>query len=1005
MKDFLQVAQKTLLILITLLGSSFSASAQNWNQIIKAGAGDRNNKASGSRSSDDAYGFAVSVYGNYAVVGAPKEDENASGKSTLKDAGAAYILHFADGSWKQVKKICPSARAAQNNFGFSVSISGSYVVVGAYTEDRTGLGLFTLDDAGAAYIFQKDQGGEDNWGEVKRITASVPGASDEFGYSVAVSGDYVVVGALLDSQDGAEANTKSQAGSAYIFKKDQGGANNWGQLKKIAASDRAVTDLFGVSVAISGDNIIVGAYLDDIINSGGTTVWDAGSAYIFNKLQGGTDNWGQVKKVTATTLVENGAFGKSVAVSGDNLIVGSEKDAGTAYIYSRNKGGANVWGAVKKLAAATPASTDNFGHSVSINGDYAIVGAPFESQNSNEENMVNRSGSAYIFKRNLGSADNWGQVKKITASYRQENDAFGSSVAIYGQNVLVGASDEDDDEAEGNALSGAGSAYVFNAASGGTDNWGFVRKMIMEDMTPGDNFGYSVSISGKYAIVGAPFEDEDRNGTNTVPDAGAAYIFYNNGSQWSQVKKITPITRWANDNFGQAVSISGKYAVVGAPQGNLNGIEDGYLENAGAAYIFNMDQGGAGNWGQVKKITPLNRNANDLFGKSVSMGENAIVVGAPLTDGGSGVHQYGSAYVFAKDQGSINGWGQVKELTAAIRLNDANFGQAVSINGNYIIIGASGDSFNSGQSVIPYTGAAYIFKKDASTGNAWGLVKKIYATAHTALDRFGYSVSISGTTAIVGAYAESENSLEAGSQRASGSAYIFKKDQGGSENWGQFKKLTASDRARDDYFGYSVSISGNWVIVGAYQDDENASGYSTMSNSGSAYIFRRDQSGSNAWGQVQKITAVNRHPNDQFGYSVGISDTYAVVGSPFDNKDGSEQNTLTGAGAAFVFHSIPASGARNSAEASGEEIEKDQVLDKKIGIYPNPVVDKLYISPEEVNEVVSVSIINTMGRVVASSAKLTEQGIITSHLSTGIYIVQIRRTDGRMEAQKVVVVR
>jgi len=473
------------------------------------------------------------------------------------------------------------------------------------------------------------------------------------------------------------------------------------------------------------------------------------------------------------------------------------------------------------------------------------------------------------------------------------------------------------------------------------------------------------------------------------------------------------------------------------------------------------------------------------------MGENVAIVGAPLTDGGNVIHQYGSAYIFAKDQGSVSGWGQVKELTAAIRLNDANFGQSVSISGNYVLVGASGDSYNSGQSVIPYTGAAYIFKKDTDTGNVWTLVKKIYANAHTALDRFGFSVSISGTTAIVGAYAESESSLEADSQHASGSAYIFKKDQGGSENWGQFKKLTAADRAKDDYFGYSVSISGNWVIVGAYQEDENAQGYGTYANTGSAYIFRRDQNGSNAWGQVQKITALNRHLFDQFGYSVSISDTYAIVGSPFDSKDALEQNTLAGAGSALIFHSKPASAARTGATAFGAEKEENRVLiswmpatgisfdhfevqkspdgiswetisemsaaesdvpesyshadpepfagknfyqlktvdregniaftevrsltfngndkeiseSKKIIIYPNPVVNKLYISAEELNKVVAVSIINMTGRVVASSSQLTAHGIETGHLATGIYIVQIRKTDGRMETQKIVVVK
>ena len=187
----------------------------------------------------------------------------------------------------QLVKTVASDRAASDLFGISVAVAGDYIVVGAYNEDEDASGANTLSNAGSAYVFKKDQGGTDNWGQIKKIVASDRAAIDNFGRSVAIAGDYIVVGALYEDHDASGANALSDAGSAYVFQKDTGGTDNWGQLQKIVASDRGASDIFGHSVAIAGDYIVVGANSEDEDASGANTLSDAGSAYVYKPTSGG----------------------------------------------------------------------------------------------------------------------------------------------------------------------------------------------------------------------------------------------------------------------------------------------------------------------------------------------------------------------------------------------------------------------------------------------------------------------------------------------------------------------------------------------------------------------------------------------------------------------------------------------------------------------------------------------------------------------------------------------
>jgi len=413
-----------------------------------------------------------------------------------------------DGSLHEFKKLTASDAVLGDRFGASVSISGDTVVVGAFGDEG-----FT----GSAYIFQKDQGGANNWGEVKKITASDAAAVDFFGDLVSISGDTVVVGAR--NGDSIISNT----GSAYIFQKDQGGANNWGEVKKITASDAASSDLFGGSVSISGDTVVVGAR-----NEGDMFFSRTGAAYIFQKDQGGANNWGEVKKITASDAAATDVFGGSVSISGDTVVVGATDEddgclpiinpdcnSGSAYIFDRNEGGADNWGEVKKIGASDGDVEDLFGGSVSISGDTVVVGSTGDDDVGFESN----SGSAYIFDRNEGGADNWGEIKKITASDAAASDRFGNSVSISGDTVVVGAVAADD------AGSSSGSAYIFERNEGGADNWGEIVKSFASDGATLDFFSTSASISGDTFVVGAFFDDDGcLPSINIDCNSGSAYL-------------------------------------------------------------------------------------------------------------------------------------------------------------------------------------------------------------------------------------------------------------------------------------------------------------------------------------------------------------------------------------------------------------------------------------------------------------------------------------------------
>ena len=381
-------------------------------------------------------------------------------------------------------------------------------------------------------------------------------------------------------------------------------------------------------------------------------------------------------------------------------------------------------------------------------------------------------------------------------------------------------------------------------------------KVTASDPALNDIFGSSVSIFEVYAIVGAPNHDE-----NNVSNSGAAYVYKYNGTTWIQEFKLLPSVGAANDLFGTSVSIYGEYAVVGAPNLENNGT------TPGAAYVFKRT---GTSWVQEEKLFPSDGAAGDMFGISVSIHGDYAIVGAYLHDD-IGLSNSGSAYIFLRN---VNSWMEEDELLADIADNDEYFGYSVSISGDYAAVSAPIDNEKGLNS-----GSAYVFNRN---GTIWSQQDKLLAADGVAQDWFGQSISISFDNVVVGAPFHDDQG------DGSGSAYVFHRT---STSWVQEDELLPLGGKEKDFFGWSVSIHGDTLIVGAYTYKDFLA-----DSTGSSYVFKRTGT---SWNEAVKLLAFDREKIDFFGYSVSIYNGWVIVGAIGDDDNNAEES-----GSAYVFSGI-----------------------------------------------------------------------------------------------------
>ena len=378
-------------------------------------------------------------------------------------------------SFGEVKKLTASDALPFDSFGSSVALSGDTALIGAVSKEiQPGVEFddtFGSDFAGSAYIFERHKSGSASWGEVRKLTSSDAEPNDQLGAGVAIDGDTAILGANLEGDDGA----------AYIFERDHGGVDNWGEVVKLKASDAEVYDGFGHRVGISGDVAVVGACCED---TGGDL---AGAAYVFHRSAVVSNNWGEVAKLLSADIGAYDTFGTSVAVSGETVVVGAF-GAGAAYIFERDAGGVDNWGEVATLTPSHTQPFSDFGRVVGLSGDIVVVGAALDDERGDS------AGATYIYQRDEAGTDNWGEVKKLSASDVEAGDNFGSQVAVDNSTITVGARHED------SAGNWAGAVYVFQRDEGGLNNWGEVKKLTPSGAEADDRIASSAVSGGLILI-------------------------------------------------------------------------------------------------------------------------------------------------------------------------------------------------------------------------------------------------------------------------------------------------------------------------------------------------------------------------------------------------------------------------------------------------------------------------------------------------------------------------
>ena len=454
-------------------------------------------KASNTQGGDH-FGYAVAVSGDTMAVGAYRERSAATGvdgdqsDNTLVNAGAVYVFTRSGTTWTQQAYVKASNPGVGDHFGSAVALSGDTLVVGANGEssNATGVGGNEADDtavgAGAVYVFTRTGGA---WSQQAYLKASNTGAGDLFGRAVAVSGDTVVVGAYQEDSNATgiggdqSDNSAAEAGAAYVFTR-AGGA--WTQQAYLKASNAGMGDFFGESVSISGDTIVVGARSED---------------------------------------------GSAVGVNGtqDDL----ENASGAAYVFVRS---GSTWSEQAYVKASNTDALDSFGRSVAISGDTIVVGAYREGSNAtgvngdDTDNSLNNAGAAYVFTR---AGTSWSQQAYLKASNTESADFFGSSAAVHGDTIVIGTADEDsnatgiDGNESDNSAPGAGAVYVFTRT--GT-TWMQAAYVKASNTNAGDFFGWDVGVWSDTVVVGAWEEDSNATGiggdgtNNGEPTSGAAYV-------------------------------------------------------------------------------------------------------------------------------------------------------------------------------------------------------------------------------------------------------------------------------------------------------------------------------------------------------------------------------------------------------------------------------------------------------------------------------------------------
>ncbi len=834
----------------------------------------------------DQFGYSVDLDGDTLVVGAPYEDSNGSSPANndASSAGAVYVFVRTGAGWLQQAYLKAQAATAGAQFGNSVAVDGDTLVVSSIFPGLT------------ADVFTRNGS---VWAHQATLTADNLCSHGGPATPVDISGDTVVIGYPVSTVG----NYPSPAcrGSVHVFVRS---GSTWSEQERIEDPAPFIRtyggqEHFGFSVALDGDTVVIGndsrhhGWVHNDQENSNTPL--RGAAYVYTR--SGT-SWSQQAELTPPTTgcfqyppnncqwFGNG-FGADVAVDGDTVAVNAPDN------YTDIIGGGaaiyvragSTWGEQQRFANPDPSSGAK-ASGVSISGGQLAIAMGHRYYRSSQAPFVN------VYARTAGS---WQQIEHLAPPALELRDRTAYSLASSGDTIVAGFPRESSNGTDptDNSEPYAGAAYVFEPPPAPTEVATESTYLKASNPAAGESFGYDVAVDGDTVIAGAP------NGS----PAGVAHVFVRDGTLWKKQALLEASYPGGGDLFGSTVAIDDDTVVIGARGEDSDGLSeaDDSIADSGAAFVFVRS---GTTWDQQAYLKASNLEEGDSFGFSVDIDGDSIVVGAlgESSDGSSqdnnGAPNAGAAYVFHR---SGTTWTQQAYLKAANADADDWFGWTAAIDADTIVVGAPHENVGG---TGPDGGAAYIFVR---SGTSWTQQALLRSPSVEAGDLFANAVDIASDLVVVGVPGEdSDGSSEANNSLVnSGAAFVFSRS---GTVWSKQGYLMASNADAVDYFGASVAIDSRKIVVGAplEQGDGSSASDNSAQSSGAAYVFAQDDTD---WSQIDYLKASNAELGDVFGgYVVGtggvaISGDKIVIGAGGEDSDGSSlsDNSVQQAGAAYVY--------------------------------------------------------------------------------------------------------
>ena len=982
MQDLISLRKSIVATMVLGIAFSYSIVGQEvesliLNEVQKLRAADA--------TEDDDLGLSVSMFENIIVASAGGK-RSASGEFT----GAAYVFErdLSDGQWKQTAKLEAADGVSRARFGAPVSVFGNTIFIGAPSDSSSG-----RTGAGSIYVFEKNAS-TNKWGQTAKLEPADAEAFDHFGVSISIAGELVVVGATHEDPppstnrdsffyifeknsttgqweqiqkiiDDFEEIRVALSGeiilvgdfdtfpsTAFIYEKD----SLTGQWVETAQLQPSLTgDLFGNSVSISGTTALVGDFSADTVS--GTS---AGAAYIFEK-NPSTGEWLETARLEASDATAFDGFGVSVSISDNTALVGSTRkrnslgeEVGAIYVFKRDAS-TGQWVEVGKLEGSDSRELDRFGISVSVSGTMATVGAYLD-----DGDMTANAGSVYVFS--LDGFGNDFQAPVITLrGDTPEKIAVGEVYNDAGATAFDGIDGDVTDrivvtglpidssvpavhtitytvsDRAGNETSTTRTVKVLSPSDATAELIAAVGLLDLSDGEEASLVAPLEAVVEKLAIMDALSDIEAFELLNTFIQQ-VVEVEFNSGidegdarALRSEAKRIQVSIRGMDivpvnenqklfasnavndDRFGYQVASSGNIALISAREPQ-------------SVYVFEEDST-TQTWTERVQLEPSDAAAGNFFGGSIAISGTTAVIGDSGAKNTSGTGT-GAVYIFEPD--SSGNWREITKLLADDGQQDDRFGHVVALFEDTLLVTASGvDS-----AVGSFTGAAYIFERDRSTGE-WIQTAKFTGSEPEELEEWGASAAVGKGIAVIGAPL---------SNGETGRADIFEKDVSTGE-WRHTAKLVASDTFLDDArFGFSVSISNETVVIttfdvlpGAFVFEKDAGtgewlqtakptvydetsdgsveivgfnqveivgdrilGTAEISNSpepnvNAVYVFEKDMSTGKWLPTTKLIKSDESELNNSIFDSLAISDGFVFAGAPNDNQQGIL------AGAVYVF--------------------------------------------------------------------------------------------------------